>query len=97
MNNKFKGLAFKNMKKLVVLVSNFFLSFIIAFSWKKFYRIMATDKTFNSKIFLHILGWLIKSKRENNNDIEIDYVLVCDNWSIYKTSKIANFLTLFQC
>ena len=36
----------------------------------------ATDKTFNSKIILHFLGWLIKFKRENNNDIEIDYVLL---------------------
>ena len=83
------------MKKLVVVpVRNFLISFIIAFSWKKFYGIMATDKTFNSKIFLYFFGWLIKSKRENYNDKEIDNVLICDNWSIHKTFKIANFFTL---
>ena len=28
----------------------------------------------------------------NNNEIAKDYVLICDNWSIQKTSKVENFL-----
>ena len=67
--------------------------FIIAFSWKKLYGIMVTDKIFNSKIFSTFLRLINQIQRENNNDLEINYVLVCDNWSIHKTSKIVNFLT----
>ena len=39
MNNKFKGWTFKNMNNSdIILVSNFLMSFIIAFSLKKLWN-----------------------------------------------------------
>ena len=72
------------------------MSFIIALSYQKFYGIMATNKTFNSDILLYFLAKLIESKRVNNLNTSANYLLVWDNWSIHKTSKIAKFLTQIQ-
>ena len=54
---------FLNTKNSAIFpVSNFFMSFIIAFSYKKFYSIITTNKTFNSNIFLYFMATLIESK-----------------------------------
>ena len=75
----------------VSLLEQSSLSFIIPFSLKKFYGVIAAEEK-NSELFISYLKNLIDKINKNCNESKQDFILITNNASVHKSGKVKKIL-----
>ena len=68
-----------------LMPGRFQASFMLAFSAKKLYGIMATTGSFNSQNFIYFLSKIASTAQDK-------YVVICDNSKVHVASKVSKYL-----
>ena len=67
-------------------------SFIVALSVKRYYGILGSDGTINSKIFIHYLEKLVCNINDIKNQNNHKFIFIADNAAIHKSREVQRFL-----
>ena len=68
------------------------MSFFVALSSTRFYGILGTEGTGNSKKFIHFLSKVLNEKKKLSNQEANKFVLIMNNASIHKTLEVSTFI-----
>ena len=91
--NRLRGWGFKDQKWYVnYQMNSFSMSFIITTSETNFYGIMANSGSNDSHTFLHFLWNIWKHRVKYVESSNKNFLIVCDNASIHKTSIIKDLI-----
>ena len=92
-NNNLYGWWRKGNDRWVkIYPSSFSMSFVVAFSSRKFYGIIGTSETFNSIMFGYFINELVRIIKSEMDLDSRDWMLVMDNASIHKSLKIKSII-----
>ena len=90
--SKVKGWSFKDEKSAIIsTIDSFSMYFTLAVSEKHIYGIMANEKAFTAKIFIHFLDKLLELKNKITKESENRTCFIIDNVSIHKTVEVKEF------
>ena len=90
---KFFGWSKRGKSGYFNSISNqFSMSFFVAFSNIRFYGILGTEGTGNSKKFIHFLSKVLKERKKLSSQEISKFVIIMDNASIHKTHEVSKFI-----
>ena len=90
---KFFGWSKRGKSGYINSVSNSFsMSFFVALSSTRFYGILGTEGTGNSKKFIHFLSKVLNERKKLSYQEANKFVLIMDNASIHKTLEVSTFI-----
>ena len=74
------------------ILNSFSMSFFVSLSSTRFYGILGTEGTGNSKEFIHFLSKVLNERKKLSYQEDNKFVLIMDNASIHKTLEVSTFI-----